>query len=255
LAIVMFVAFHAVAENEYFAGEAARMQKEMEELRKSLAAATAGHVPWKPSHPARRWGEALLPHNVERHITRTSTVPDVSDDVFVAAEVKPLSAAAMTCDDVKVLTLPCTLLEDDAFTVVLRKDVRDFVDVMLVHLMLPEGHHGFGPAVLATGGPGIGKTHAVTVAVVLGLMAGRRAGPAPKTIIIDRRREGCVVKLELVVEDGVAVSIASAVPVEVPLERFVSRINELRDPTTVYIVNPCSGNTGQHIANVCARTV
>jgi hypothetical protein len=95
----------------------------------------------------------------------------------------------------------------------------------------------------------------VTVAVVLGLMAGRRAGPAPKTIIIDRRREGCVVKLELVVEDGVAVSIASAVPVEVPLERFVSRINELRDPTTVYIVNPCSGNTGQHIANVCARTV
>jgi hypothetical protein len=151
LAIVMFVAFHAVAENEYFAGEAARMQKEMEELRKSLAAATAGHVPWKPSHPARRWGEALLPHNVERHITRTSTVPDVSDDVFVAAEVKPLSAAAMTCDDVKVLTLPCTLLEDDAFTVVLRKDVRDFVDVMLVHLMLPEGHHGFGPAVLAPG--------------------------------------------------------------------------------------------------------
>jgi hypothetical protein len=116
---------------------------------------------WTDSDTAMRCAVALLPHNEGNNTTCMATpdVPTVSEDVFVAAGVKPLSADDMKCDAVTLLKLPCTLFDDNAFTVVLRKDTQSarrgnsgdcVIDRCSVHNLpqvsslewqQPDGHH------------------------------------------------------------------------------------------------------------------
>ena len=143
---------------------------------------------------------------------------------------------------------------------VLRQHTLDVNDAVLQHLTLPVGADDRvpgGPAVLITGSPGIGKSVSFLPAVVRGLVRGK-AGPAPPVIFIESRPNVVVYKLEFSVDPvtGVATDVTKAV--ELGLVEFVERYEPaLRDPSTVYIVDPTSklGVRNGSPGDLAARTV